>query len=173
MEDEEGTVKEPIGIPDETQVERWILPEDDGGYMSVTEFETLEKIYNKHYMVYGNDERPELKNEVEIPGYSLVKLRLLTGRTHQIRVHMAYLGHPVVGDHLYCHGDPFKYREIYGNPKGRETNPEIVSDLINRQALHAYELSFLHPVTGENMTLNADIPEDIRNAINLAKEEKR
>ena len=62
--------------------------------------------------------------------YSLVKCVLKTGRTHQIRVHMAYIGHPLISDTLY------------GNGK---------SDLIDRQALHSYQISFLHPVTLEKM----------------------
>ena len=61
--------------------------------------------------------------------YSLVKCKLLTGRTHQIRVHMAYIGHPIIGDTLY------------GNP----------SKLINGQALHSYRISFVHPIYKKKM----------------------
>ena len=72
-------------------------------------------------------------------GYSLVLVRPLTGRTHQIRVHFAHAGHPLVGD------------DLYGTP----------SPLIGRHALHAYELSFPHPMTEERMTLTAPLCADM------------
>ena len=112
-------------------------------------------------------------------GYSLVELILDTGRTHQIRIHLAALGHPVVGDHLYCHGDPFLYREVYGDPrppltgeKGprMDTNPEVVSEIMGRQALHAFSLDFIHPVTGKEMHLEADLPDDMKNALKRISE---
>ena len=77
-------------------------------------------------------------------GYSLVQLRLETGRTHQIRVHMAWLGHPLVGDFLY----------------GTE-RPER----IGRTALHSWKLSLTQPLTGEKLELEAPIPEDMLNLL--------
>lgn len=150
-----GTVNAPLGRPDPDEVERWIVPADKGGFPSVT-----------HYKVLG-----EYKGEAGY--YSLVELKLETGRTHQIRIHMASTGHPVVGDHLYCNGDPFEYRRIHGDhrppkdgtPGPREYNPEVVSELIPRQALHAFSLDFTHPVTGEPMHLEAPLPDDIKSAI--------
>ena len=72
-------------------------------------------------------------------GYSLVACRLETGRTHQIRVHMASIGHPVVGDTVYgARRDPFG---------------------LHGQCLHARELSFLHPRTGERMTFQTELPD--------------
>ncbi len=76
---------------------------------------------------------------------SLLRLRLETGRTHQIRVHLSHLGHPLLGDDLYG---------------GSRT-------LIGRQALHAFRLSFLHPVTKKNISAVADIPEDMRSLLEL------
>lgn len=73
-------------------------------------------------------------------GLSLVKLNLLTGRTHQIRVHMKYIGYPLIGDFLY--------------------NPDYT--FINRQALHSGRLEFTHPVTGQKMDLISDIPSDMK-----------
>ena len=71
---------------------------------------------------------------------SLVHIVLETGRTHQIRVHFSYINHPVLGDTLY------------GNP----------SDLIARQALHSYKISFIHPITKENITITAPLPSDMK-----------
>lgn len=71
---------------------------------------------------------------------SLVHFILETGRTHQIRVHSSYINHPIVGDTLY------------GNS----------SDLINRQALHAYRVTFTHPITKNQIILEADLPDDMR-----------
>lgn len=133
-----GTIDFPIGRPDENEVERWVLSVENGGYPSVTHYNVLERL----------------------PGHTLVELSLETGRTHQIRVHLSYIGYPILGDHLYCHGDPFLYRKTHG-----DSREEIVSDLIDRQALHAYYLSFIHPVTGERISLEAPLPEDMENAL--------
>lgn len=74
--------------------------------------------------------------------YSLVELHLETGRTHQIRVHMKYIGHPLPGDYLY-------------NPDYRK---------IQRQPLHSYQLSFMHPVTKKPMLFTAPVPQDFVSA---------
>ena len=182
IDEDEGTVDLPLGIPDENEVERWILSEEKGGQPSVTHFKVVERISCPHKILYGCPETAAKGYPMEektIDGYTLTELRLETGRTHQIRVHMADSGHPVVGDHLYCHGDPFEYRKVYGDPrppltgeKGPrgDTNPEVVSEIIGRQALHAYCLEFIHPITGENMHLEADLPDDMKAAIQKAKE---
>ena len=73
-------------------------------------------------------------------GHSLVSLRLGTGRTHQIRIHMKYLGFPLVGDYLY--------------------NPD--TEYISRQALHSYRLHFVHPITGEEMEFTSELPDDMK-----------
>ena len=72
-------------------------------------------------------------------GYTLVECRLETGRTHQIRVHMAYRGHPILGDMVYGH-----------------KKPELGQD---SQCLHARELTFVHPRTGERVTVSCELPE--------------
>lgn len=83
---------------------------------------------------------------------TLLDIKLETGRTHQIRVHMNHIGHPCVGDPLY--GGRAKF------PKGcTQEMRKVISDF-NRQALHAYRLSFEHPITGESMSFEAPIPED-------------
>ena len=74
-------------------------------------------------------------------GCTLLKLQLETGRTHQIRVHMKAIGHPLAGDYLYA--------------------PEDCS--AERPLLHSRSLEFIHPVTGEAMKLTAELPEDMKN----------
>lgn len=80
----------------------------------------------------------------EFNNLSLVHIVLETGRTHQIRVHFSYIGHPILGDTLY------------GSP----------SKLINRQALHSYKLTFIHPITKKVLSLEVPLPNDIKNIIN-------
>ena len=172
--DNEGTIDLPLGKPDENEVERWVVPIEQGGQESVTHFKVMRRFIHPHEMTYGSAKACGPIEQKTIDGYTLVELKLDTGRTHQIRIHMAAIGHPVVGDHLYCHGDPFEYRRVYGDPrppltgeKGPrgETNPEIISDLIPRHALHAYSLDFVHPMTGERMHLETGLPEDMMTAV--------
>jgi 23S rRNA pseudouridine1911/1915/1917 synthase len=88
------------------------------------------------------------------PGVSLLALSLETGRTHQIRVHMAHLGHPVLGDSTY--GAGFK-------SSARRLNPAAQSALqrLQRQALHAAELAFEHPATGKRLHFTSALPADM------------
>lgn len=121
LEEDEGTVDAPIGKAVDDEVCRAVV---EGGKKSVT-----------HYRVIERFEK----------GYTLIELRLETGRTHQIRVHMNYIGHPVVGDFLYGGDAPW---------------------LIDRQALHASRLIFDHPVTGRKLDLSAPLPEDMESLLN-------
>ena len=101
---------------------------------------------------------------------SLVKLQLETGRTHQIRVHMAYLGHPLVGDFLYnpAYGENQIDRRDNENSGERQIFQGKTFSCgkgqydIGRQALHAWKLSFLHPMTGQSMNFTAPLPEDMQ-----------
>jgi len=90
------------------------------------------------------------------PWASLTKCRLETGRTHQIRVHMTHIGHPVVGDPLY--GSGMKLKGGKRAPDALRTFP--------RQALHAAELGFTHPVTGDTLHFKSPLPDDFSNLIN-------
>lgn len=112
----EGTIDLPVGKPIDDKVMRAVMPEGDA---SVTHYRVKE--------TFGKD-------------YSLLSLRLETGRTHQIRVHLSHLGHPVVGDHLYGGSDIRR---------------------IERQALHAALLELDHPVTGERLSIEAPFPTDL------------
>ena len=89
------------------------------------------------------------------PDASLVECRLETGRTHQIRVHMSHIGHPLIGDRDY--GAAFRTKA------NRLPEPvKAVVDAFPRQALHAAMLAFEHPSTGEVMRFEADMPQDMR-----------
>ncbi len=97
--------------------------------------------------------------------HTRLRLRLETGRTHQIRVHMAHITHPLVGDPVYG-----------GRPRPpKNATPELREVLKNfkRQALHAAMLSLFHPITGEQMTWHAEIPEDMVNLTNTLREDTK
>ncbi len=94
--------------------------------------------------------------------FTLLDVKLMTGRTHQIRVHMDHINHPVIGDQLY----------------GRQKNlslhvPEIIREtlsLFKRQALHAYSLNFAHPILHHALTFTAPLPDDFQTIITLMDE---
>jgi 23S rRNA pseudouridine1911/1915/1917 synthase len=90
---------------------------------------------------------------------SLISCRLETGRTHQIRVHLAHIGHPILGDSVY--GAGFKSKAAQLSEEGRLALKEL-----GRQALHAAKLGFVHPVTGEELLFESAPPEDLANLIN-------
>ena len=117
---ESGVITAPLGRKDSSIIERTV--DFDHGEKAVTYYQFLEE-----------------KN-----GHSLVSLRLGTGRTHQIRIHMKYIGFPLVGDYLY--------------------NPDM--EYITRQALHSYRLTFLHPITGQKMDFTAPLPDDMKKILN-------
>ncbi|MDN4523643.1 RluA family pseudouridine synthase [Fictibacillus fluitans] len=112
--EEKGTVSAHIARNPESMIERMV---SDHGQVAVTHFQVLK----------------------ELGDNSLVALQLETGRTHQIRVHMSHIGHPLLGD------------DLYGGPV----------DLIGRQALHSWKVSFYHPFEEKEMQLNAPLPEDL------------
>ncbi len=115
LEPATGTVDAPLGPRDGSLVEQCVRPD---GKPARTWYETVRRAGD----------------------YSQLRLKLETGRTHQIRVHLAWLGHPLVGDFLY----------------GREC-PEV----IRRPALHSAELSFRHPITGARLSFSQPLPEDM------------
>ncbi len=116
--DKDGHIVAPIGRVDGSTIER-MVDFKNGDYAS-TYYQTLD---------YADIEN----------GYSLVSLKLETGRTHQIRVHMNYIGHPLPGDFLY--------------------NPNY--SIISRQALHSHKLSFIHPITGDELEFSSPLPSDM------------
>ena len=135
---EKGTVDQPIDKDPNHVARRHVTPE---GYPSVT-----------HYQVLATSDFDAAQGG-GCKGYSLLRLRLETGRTHQIRVHMTYLGHPLVGDELY--GQLYGYAEI----------PEWMP----RQALHAAHLRFNHPAEDKVVEVSADLPDDMKKCIEFLR----
>ena len=115
INDDFGTINIPIGRKENSIIERIVSEE---GERAISHFKVLKRFDNM----------------------SKVEFALETGRTHQLRVHSKYIGHPIIGDTLYGHS----------------------SNVINRQALHAYKVCFIHPITKKEIEIVAEIPEDIK-----------
>ena len=106
------------------------------------------------------------------PFASLIECRLATGRTHQIRVHMAYIGHPVVGDGTYRQAGTLSKRQPGIDPRPAQANPgprpegaEIAAKALGRQALHAFRIGFMHPTRHEKLIFEAKLPSDLNKLI--------
>lgn len=97
--------------------------------------------------------------------FSFLRLTPRTGRTHQLRVHLSAINHPIVGDRLYSRKPPLTRSEI----EGREPEPGE-APLIARQALHASRLTFDHPRSGERMTYEAPLPQDMQRTLEALRE---
>ncbi|MBS4534603.1 RluA family pseudouridine synthase [Clostridium sp. D2Q-14] len=121
IEEDENVIDLPIG-KEKDGIKNIVT---NNGKESVTEFKVLDRIKN----------------------HTIVELKIVTGRTHQIRVHLSYLNHPIIGDSLY----------------GEK------SELINRQALHSYYLKFITPRKNKKVELKIDLPEDMKNLIDRCK----
>lgn len=121
---------------------------------------------NRLKMTVCNSEREAITKYTVNKQYkyaTLLNVELYTGRTHQIRVHMTYIKHPIIGDQLY------RNRFSLG-----KNIPEIIRDKINsfpRQALHACKLTLTHPFTDDILTFHADMPDDLQGLLNLMDEE--
>ena len=131
--DSAGTIDSPIGRTDQSLILRQV--DHENGDSACTHY--LQKCW--HPKTFYPETLP-----VPQDGLSLVQLQLETGRTHQIRIHMKYIGFPLVGDYLY--------------------NPDM--EYITRQALHSYRLTFLHPITGQKMDFTAPLPDDMKKILN-------
>ncbi|HUU58710.1 MAG TPA: RluA family pseudouridine synthase [Phycisphaerae bacterium] len=94
--------------------------------------------------------------------FTLVELYPVTGRTHQLRVHLSAVHHPIVGDRMYG-GGPLYRSQLEGNPD------QAVDPLITRQALHAHTIEFQHPRSGKPMALEAPLPKDFTDTLNELK----
>jgi len=124
----------------------------EGGKEAITHYKVIKRLEPPRKIT----SRANVKQGMA-PSLALVECRLETGRTHQVRVHMAHLGYPLVGDPLYSRRN---------NPK--KNFSEQAQDAIasfNRQALHAYVIGFIHPVTKEALTFETELPNDIKHLI--------
>jgi 23S rRNA pseudouridine1911/1915/1917 synthase len=105
--------------------------------------------------------------------FTLVKVRIETGRTHQIRVHMASIGHPVVGDTLYGGAgqltDQVASQAAQSKAARRKAEPERLR--LGRNFLHAAQLEFIHPVTGKPLVLEAPLPEELKDFLDRLEAE--
>ena len=142
FEESEGQIAQPIAKDPNHKARRKVDPE---GYPSTTLYKVLQ---SWDVPDLGPDFTP-WAGEKRIDGYSLVELTLLTGRTHQIRVHLSWMGHPIAGDELYG--------QLYGYEAG--------TDVLDRQALHAYHLELDQPLTKERIVLETPMPADMQAVI--------
>jgi 23S rRNA pseudouridine1911/1915/1917 synthase len=134
IEPDEGTVEVPLGR--HILERKKIAVRHQGGKVAITHYRVLER--------FG-------------PA-TLLKVTLATGRTHQIRVHLAYIGHPVVGD------------KTYGGKKNLVTHPSSLIPAFGRQALHAYTLGFVHPSGKGYLEFTASLPGDMQGLLQRLRE---
>jgi len=99
-------------------------------------------------------------------GFSFLKLTPKTGRTHQIRVHLSYIKHPIAADETYGGKLVYPYQL-------RDAEPVVEEPAINRVALHASSLEFRHPTTGQMMCFEAPLPQDMQNLLNLLRKYRK
>jgi len=141
IEEDQGTIEGNIGRHPKNRLQNtvWEGEEEDKGRPAITHFEVIERL---RYV-------------------TLVKCKLETGRTHQIRVHMKYIGHTLFNDERYggdliLKGTTFtKYKQFVDN----------CFKILPRQALHARTLGFIHPTTGKELLFEAPIPKEITDCI--------
>ena len=131
LDKKSGIIDLPIGRKPGSIIERCV---NSDGQPSRTIYEVIKEFqYQSSKFAFPNS----------IQDYSVIQCTLETGRTHQIRVHFSYIGHPLLGDTLY------------GKP----------STLISRQALHSYQISFIHPITKKEQCFTCPLPNDMNDVL--------
>lgn len=139
LSEQEGTIKTNYGRNPKNKQKMSVRPE---GKVAITHYKVLKSF----------------------PGFELTKVYLETGRTHQIRVHFSYIHHPIMGDKIYSSKKqmlnlvPFSVKNKIN---------EIITSVLTRQALHAYKLEFIHPITKTKISVTKDMPEDMQKVIEL------
>lgn len=105
-------------------------------------------------------------------GYTVVELAPKTGRTHQLRVHLAHIGHPIVGDTMYG-GREITLEDIFpAKVESHKSKTKAAEPLIQRQALHAFRLQFVHPTKFHRMSLEATLAPDMAHILDLLRTSK-
>ncbi|WP_020537657.1 RluA family pseudouridine synthase [Lewinella cohaerens] len=141
LEQDKGTISNYVGRDDRNPRVNRVYEEGEDGKLAITHYEVIERMYYT----------------------TLVKCNLETGRTHQIRVHMQHLGHPLFSDRHYG-GDKIVKGTVYSKYK---QYVEKIFTAMPRQALHAKSIGFEHPRTGERMLFDSELPEDFQTGMNL------
>jgi 23S rRNA pseudouridine1911/1915/1917 synthase len=131
-------IEKPLGTHPTQREKVAIRSIEDGGKEAVTFYEILERF----------------------DGFALVRCKPKTGRTHQIRVHLAHIGHPILADKAYSQRSSFTLGDLLD-----PDDPEASTILLDRQALHAHSLFFQHPITGQAIDFQAPLPDDMAAAL--------
>ena len=139
LKKDEGEINAPIGRNPKNRLQMMVYEDLEGGKEAITNYKVIERF-----------------------GYvTLISCRLKTGRTHQIRVHMKYLGHTIFNDERYG-GDKILKGTVYTKYKQFVDN---CFKLLPRQALHAKTLGFIHPKTNKKISFDTEVPDDITSVI--------
>ncbi|MFO0908670.1 MAG: RluA family pseudouridine synthase [Isosphaeraceae bacterium] len=140
-------IEKTIGFHPTNREKMAIRRPEDGGKDAVTFYEVLERFR----------------------AHALVRCKPQTGRTHQIRVHLAHIGHPILADKAYSGRDRFTLADLRGHPEG----PGSETTLLERQALHAYHLKFRHPLTDTPLDFTAELPADMARTLEQLRAARR
>ena len=138
-------IEKPLGLHPTNRERIAIRAIEDGGKEASTFYEVFERFR----------------------GYALVRRKPKTGRTHQIRVHLAHIGHPILADKAYSGRSAFTLGDLLG-----PDHPDADTVLLDRQALHAHALDLLHPITGEPIHFQAPPPADFAAALAALREHR-
>lgn len=144
VETDTGLIETHIRVHPKVREKMIVCPPGDKARPAVTRYETLERFR----------------------GFSYMRLLPQTGRTHQLRVHMRHLGHPIVADRMYGGHAELEFAEVAPDA----TNTTSAGTLISRQALHAFRLELLHPVTQQRTAWEAPLPDDIERTLAALRE---
>jgi len=149
-----GTIDQKIGRDSRNRLKMAVVPyESKRGREAITHYQVIRRLEPKRKTF---DKGSALKRLA--PSLSLVECRLETGRTHQVRVHMSHIRHPLVGDPYYGKSGPMQSKNFSDRAQ------HAINDF-KRQALHAFVIGFIHPVTGAALKFEAELPNDMKRLI--------